>query len=50
MEWPPHSGKVQEYPEIDRVAWLDPPRARLKLNQVQHSFLDELEKIVDSEK
>jgi predicted NUDIX family NTP pyrophosphohydrolase len=50
MEWPPSSGRVQEYPEIDRVEWFDPERAGEKINSSQHSFLDELKEIVNSEK
>jgi predicted NUDIX family NTP pyrophosphohydrolase len=43
MEWPPRSGKTQEFPEIDRVAWFDPATARAKLNAAQTAFLDRLE-------
>ena len=25
MEWPPHLGRLEEFPEIDRVAWFDLP-------------------------
>ena len=49
MEWPPNSGRIQEYPEINRVKWFDPERARGKINPSQHSFLDELERIVKSD-
>lgn len=42
MEWPPHSGTVQEFPELDRVAWFAPPTAREKLIPSQMSFLDRL--------
>src|SRR5439155_4080887 len=27
MEWPPRSGRIQAFPEIDRVAWFDMPEA-----------------------
>jgi predicted NUDIX family NTP pyrophosphohydrolase len=43
MEWPPRSGKTQEFPEIDRVAWFDLATARAKLNAAQTAFLDRLE-------
>jgi predicted NUDIX family NTP pyrophosphohydrolase len=46
MEWPPYSGKVEEYPEIDRAEWFDLERAKEKLNEAQHSFIDELKEIV----
>jgi predicted NUDIX family NTP pyrophosphohydrolase len=43
VEWPPRSGRMQSFPEIDRVEWfgLDEARARLKAAQVP--FLDRLE-------
>ena len=42
MEWPPRSGRVQEYPEIDRSAWLPVEQAREKLVKGQAPFLDRL--------
>jgi predicted NUDIX family NTP pyrophosphohydrolase len=43
MEWPPRSGKQQEFPEVDRGEWFSIPAAREKLHQGQLGFLDELE-------
>jgi predicted NUDIX family NTP pyrophosphohydrolase len=43
MEWPPRSGRTQEFPEVDRVAWVDPDTARAKLVQAQAAFVDRLE-------
>ena len=42
LEWPPRSGRVQEYPEIDRAAWLPVEQAREKLVKGQAPFLDRL--------
>lgn len=42
MEWPPRSGRQQEFPEADRAAWFDITAARLKLNPGQVPFIDEL--------
>lgn len=42
MEWPPKSGKMAAFPEVDRVAWFDLDTARIKLNRVQRDFLDRL--------
>ena len=42
-EWPPRSGHVHTYPEVDRVAWMDLATARLKLLQAQRPLLDRLE-------
>ncbi|MGH8828814.1 MAG: NUDIX domain-containing protein [Jiangellaceae bacterium] len=42
MEWPRGSGRIQEFPEIDRVAWLDLEPARTKIVAAQEVFLDRL--------
>ncbi len=42
MEWPPRSGRTQDFPEIDRAAWHDFPTAHQKLNPAQSAFLPEL--------
>jgi predicted NUDIX family NTP pyrophosphohydrolase len=42
LEWPPHSGKIQEFPEVDRGAWFDIATARTKLQPGQGAFLDQL--------
>ena len=35
MEWPPRSGRMQSFPEIDRIAWVPPEVAIVKLNPAQ---------------
>lgn len=42
MEWPRGSGRIQRFPEIDRVAWFDLERAREKLVTAQRAFVDRL--------
>ena len=42
LEWPPRSGRVQEFPEIDRAAWYGMDEARTKLVTGQVPFLDRL--------
>jgi predicted NUDIX family NTP pyrophosphohydrolase len=42
LEWPPRSGRVQTFPEIDRVAWFDLRSARVRLNHAQTAFIDRL--------
>jgi len=42
MEWPPRSGKRQEFPEVDRAGWFDLTEARKKMLRGQTGFLDEL--------
>ena len=46
MEWPPRSGRMQEFPEIDRVAWFDVDEARMKIKEAQAAFLERLERAV----
>ena len=42
MEWPPRSGRTQEFPELDRVEWLGVERAREVIVKAQATFLDRL--------
>lgn len=44
MEWPPRSGRKQEFPEVDRAAWLDMASARAKITKGQLGLLDQLER------
>jgi predicted NUDIX family NTP pyrophosphohydrolase len=45
LEWPPRSGRRQEFPEIDRAEWFAVARAREKLLPAQVAFLDRLEEV-----
>jgi predicted NUDIX family NTP pyrophosphohydrolase len=42
MEWPPKSGKIKEFPEIDRGGWFSIEEAKRKINPGQISFIEEL--------
>jgi len=42
MEWPPKSGRRQEFPEVDRAAWFGVETARRKILKGQAPFLDDL--------
>jgi predicted NUDIX family NTP pyrophosphohydrolase len=42
MEWPPRSGRIQSFPEIDRVEWFGLEEARVRLKDAQVPFLDRL--------
>lgn len=42
MEWPPRSGRMQAFPEIDRVEWFDLTTARVKIKAAQTPLLDRL--------
>jgi len=43
MEWPPRSGKLQNFPEIDKGEWFLINEAKKKINAAQVSLLTELE-------
>jgi len=43
IEWPPHSGRMQTFPEVDRGAWFELDTARRKLLPAQRTFIDRLE-------
>ncbi|HSX28123.1 MAG TPA: NUDIX domain-containing protein [Candidatus Saccharimonadales bacterium] len=42
MEWPPRSGKTQEFPEVDRAGWFTPAVAQTKLVSGQVELVDRL--------
>ncbi|WP_316185483.1 MULTISPECIES: NUDIX domain-containing protein [unclassified Bradyrhizobium] len=42
MEWPPRSGRMQSFPEVDRAAWFDLAEARERINPAQAALLDRL--------
>lgn len=42
MEWPTRSGKMREFPEVDRAGWFTIEAARLAINPAQVSLLDRL--------
>jgi predicted NUDIX family NTP pyrophosphohydrolase len=46
MEWPPRSGQMQSFPEIDRAAWFAPDAARARILPGQQPFIDELERLL----
>ena len=46
IEWPPRSGRLQAFPEVDRAAWFALPMARQKINPGQQPLLDALDALV----
>lgn len=46
MEWPPKSGRLQEFPEVDRVEWFALEVALQKINAGQAPLLRELDERV----
>jgi len=49
MEWPPRSGKKQEFPEVDRGEWFTIDMAKKKLLKGQAGFIEELCKLLKYE-
>jgi predicted NUDIX family NTP pyrophosphohydrolase len=47
MEWPPRSGRMQSFPEVDRAAWFTLGDARAKLVVGQRPLLDALREWLD---
>lgn len=50
LEWPPRSGKQEEFPEVDRAAWFDMKVAQEKIIPGQRVLLEELQQIVRKKK
>jgi len=46
LEWPPHSGRFQDIPEVDQGAWFTLDMARKKIHPSQAPMLDELQKLL----
>jgi predicted NUDIX family NTP pyrophosphohydrolase len=46
MEWPPRSGKSQEFPEIDKAEWFDVKGAKEKILKGQVGLIEELQFIL----
>ncbi len=49
MEWPPRSGQMREFPEVDRAEWFGLPDARERINSAQAAFLDRLSEKVGAQ-
>ena len=46
IEWPPRSGRLQAFPEVDRAAWFSLVEARVKLNPAQAELIDRLQALL----
>ncbi|MGV9671465.1 NUDIX domain-containing protein [Gordonia sp. NPDC003504] len=47
MVWPPRSGRVQKFPEVDRAQWFSTADAAIKLNPAQVAFVDRLRGLIE---
>lgn len=43
IEWPPKSGRSQEFPEVDQLEWVDPDTARSRIIKGQSELIDRLQ-------
>ncbi len=50
MEWPPHSGKRQKYPEVDKGEFFTIEEAKMKMYSAQHPFLERLQEHLKNNK
>ena len=44
MEWPPKSGRISVFPEVDKAAWFKVEEAKKKINEKQAELIEQLEK------
>jgi predicted NUDIX family NTP pyrophosphohydrolase len=47
MQWPPKSGKLQSFPEIDKAGWFTAQEALVKILPGQQGFIHQLQELVD---
>ncbi|HEX2628550.1 MAG TPA: NUDIX domain-containing protein [Chitinophagaceae bacterium] len=50
IEWPPRSGRMQSFPEIDRASWFSLETAMEKINEGQRGLIIQLKNILGTEK
>jgi predicted NUDIX family NTP pyrophosphohydrolase len=48
MEWPPKSGILKDFPEVDRAEWMTMPEATVRLVSAQVEFLNRLVALLSS--
>jgi predicted NUDIX family NTP pyrophosphohydrolase len=48
MEWPPRSGRMQSFPEVDRAGWFGLAEACERINPAQMALLDRLRDALDA--
>src|SRR5512143_3220301 len=49
LEWPPKSGRMKEFPEVDRAGWFTVGEAKEKINPAQIALLEELARILQGD-
>jgi predicted NUDIX family NTP pyrophosphohydrolase len=48
IEWPPRSGQMKQFPEVDRAGWYGLAEARVKLLEAQAELIDRLEAVLEA--
>jgi predicted NUDIX family NTP pyrophosphohydrolase len=48
IEWPPKSGQLKSFPEIDKAQWFSPEEAMQKINSSQAAFIIELQQLLSA--
>ncbi|TMJ36249.1 MAG: NUDIX domain-containing protein [Alphaproteobacteria bacterium] len=46
LEWPPRSGRLRSFPEVDQVSWFSLSEARMKILPSQLALLDQIQQVV----
>jgi predicted NUDIX family NTP pyrophosphohydrolase len=46
IEWPPSSGKMASFPEVDRAGWFTVSKAQVKIYPVQFPLIQELQSLL----
>ena len=46
LEWPPKSGNLKSFPEIDKAAWFNLEEAKIKINKGQVPLIEELSSVL----
>jgi predicted NUDIX family NTP pyrophosphohydrolase len=50
LEWPPRSGNLKSFPEIDKAEWFKLEDAKIKINKGQIPLIDELSSLLINQK
>ena len=50
LEWPPRSGVIRQFPEVDRAAWIGIDSARRMLLPAQRLFIDQLAEMMSRQR
>ncbi|MEK6824410.1 MAG: NUDIX domain-containing protein [Nanoarchaeota archaeon] len=48
LEWPPRSGKLIKFPEVDKASFFSPEIAKKKINPAQRELIDKLEAVLSN--